>query len=202
MVEWKSWAVIAVLVAMLAWVLETWRLQRHGPATRSAARVAADAVAARARKPPTAIVPLTPPEQKMYFRLREARPDLIVLSQVGFGALLHADHGAVRSTFDRKRTDFVLCDHDFEVLAVVELDDWSHDGREAADAARDALLTDAGYMVMRFRGMPEVDELRMELDRWIGPAHDDPWDYQPASRVREPRRPEAPPARRSRRTAA
>ena len=180
MVEWKSWVVIAVLVAMLAWVLETWRLQRQGPTARSAVRAATDA-ATKARKPPTAIVPLTPHEQKMFFRLRDARPDLIVLSQVGFGALLHADHGTVRSTFDRKRTDFVLCDHDFEVLAVVELDDWSHDGREAADAARDALLTDAGYTVMRFRGMPEVEELRMELDRWIGPAHDDPWNAARAS---------------------
>jgi hypothetical protein len=198
-VEWKSWAVIAVLVAMLAWVLETWRLQRQGPAARSAVRAATEA-ASKARKPPTAIVPLTPHEQKMYFRLRDARPDLIVLSQVGFGALLHADHGTVRSTFDRKRTDFVLCDHDFEVLAVIELDDWSHDGREAADAARDALLTDAGYMVMRFRGMPEVEELRMELDRWIGPAHDDPWNTRrvgPASRPSAARPREADRMRRT-----
>lgn len=47
-----------------------------------------------------------------------------------------------------------------EVRAIVELDDYSHDGaeRQAEDAARDAMLDEVGIPVHRFdaRTMPDV----------------------------------------------
>ncbi len=99
----------------------------------------------------------------MFFRLQSALPNLIVLSQVSFGALLTAKSRAVRNTFDRKRADFVICDKSFKVLAVVELDDRSHDGREEQDANRDKLLTDAGYRVIRYRGIPDIEQVEADF---------------------------------------
>lgn len=63
---------------------------------------------------PRATWPLTRSEQSMYFRLQGALPDLIVLSQVSFGALLTARTWAARNTFNRKRADFVICEKSFK----------------------------------------------------------------------------------------
>lgn len=107
--------------------------------------------------------PLTRNEQAMYFRLRGALPDLIVLSQVSFGALLSARSRAVRNTFDRKRADFVICEKSFKVVAIVELDDGSHDGKKARDEKRDAQLKAAGYRVLRYRGIPNIDRVQADF---------------------------------------
>lgn len=112
---------------------------------------------------PRATSPLTRHEQAMYFRLQGALPDLIVLSQVSFGALLSARSPAVRNTFIRKRADFVVCEKSFNVLGIVELDDSSHDGNEARDATRDAQLKAAGYRVLRYRGIPDIDRVQADF---------------------------------------
>ena len=98
-------------------------------------------------------------EQPMYFRLCETFPNHVVLTQVAFSALIDGRSRATRNTFDRKVADFVLCTKAFEVIAVIELDDSSHKKREVADAARDELLTSAGYQVLRFPRVPDVAEL-------------------------------------------
>jgi very-short-patch-repair endonuclease len=90
-------------------------------------------------------------------------PDLAVMSQVSFGALLKVRSTAVRNTFDRKRADFVVCEKSFRVVAVVELDDSSHDGNEGRDRQRDALLIDAGYRVLRYRGIPDIDRVQADF---------------------------------------
>jgi hypothetical protein len=112
---------------------------------------------------PRATSPLTRNEQAMYFRLQGALPNLIVLSQVSFGALLSARSIGVRNTFDRKRADFVICEKSFKVVALVELDDGSHDGKEARDAKRDAQLKAAGYRVLRYRGIPNIDRVQADF---------------------------------------
>lgn len=103
---------------------------------------------------------MTDREQAMYNRLVQALPDVIVLAQVSFSALLTARSYAARNTFDRKVADFVICDRAFRVLAVVELDDSSHRGREKEDRAREALLADAGYRVVRYPRVPDVQQVR------------------------------------------
>lgn len=112
----------------------------------------AKAAAPIRRKP----APLTKNEQPMYFRLVEAFPEHLVLAQVAFSALLDTRDRATRNRFDRKVADFVVCSKAFEVLAVVELDDSSHKGREKEDADRDTLLTNAGYRVFRYKRAPDV----------------------------------------------
>lgn len=107
--------------------------------------------------------PLTRHEQAMYNRLRQSMPDLIVLAQVSFGALLTAKSYAIRNTFDRKIADFVICDKAFQVLAVIELDDSSHKGKEAQDAKRDEMLKQAGYRVMRYKRIPDIEQARKDF---------------------------------------
>lgn len=99
-------------------------------------------------------------EQAMYWRLRETFPDLVVLAQVAFSALITTTERKHRNRYDRKVADFVLCDRSMKVVAVIELDDSSHAGRGAQDAARSALLETAGYRVLRFPRVPDVEALR------------------------------------------
>ena len=64
----------------------------------------------RARgQPPQAKPLMTVREQPMYWRLVEALPGEVVLTQVAFSALLTARDRATRNTFDRKVADFVVC---------------------------------------------------------------------------------------------
>ena len=108
--------------------------------------------------------PLTDREQAAYFRLRDSLPDRIVLAQVAFSALLTTKDRPTRATFDRKVADFVICSKAFEVIAIVEIDDASHKGRETNDDARDRLLTTAGYRVLRFKQVPDAAELLNALN--------------------------------------
>jgi very-short-patch-repair endonuclease len=120
---------------------------------------------ARTRAAPRAKRPLTQREQAMYFRLLQAVPEHVVMPQVSFSALLDARSIATRNTFDRKTADFVICSKAFEVVAVVELDDSSHRGRAKEDAARESLLTKAGYKVVRFKNVPNVDDARSAIEK-------------------------------------
>jgi very-short-patch-repair endonuclease len=108
-------------------------------------------------------IPLSINEQPMYFRLKEAFPDDVVLAQVSFSALLQSPNQATRNQYNRKMADFVLCTKSFEVIAVVELDDSSHKGREEKDMDRDRLLTNAGYRVKRYKTVPNIETLKTEI---------------------------------------
>ncbi len=105
---------------------------------------------------------LTRNEQAMYWRLRETFPDFVVLAQVAFSALITSarEH---RNSYSQKVADFVLLDKSMSVLAVIELDDSTHRGREEADARRAALLETAGYRVVRFARIPDADALRAAI---------------------------------------
>lgn len=104
-------------------------------------------------------------EQGMFWRLVSAFPanEYIVLTQVSFGALLTAKGGASRYSFSQKIADFVLINKGFKVLAIIELDDSSHKGREAKDESRDAMLIEAGYKVLRYTRAPEIEQLRQDI---------------------------------------
>lgn len=101
-------------------------------------------------------------EQAMYWRLREAFPDGVVLAQVAVAALITSarEH---RNRYDRKIADFVLCDKAMGVHAVIELDDASNKGRTRQDARRAVLLERAGYRVIRFARVPDAAALRAQL---------------------------------------
>ncbi|MFE1574414.1 DUF2726 domain-containing protein [Comamonas odontotermitis] len=106
---------------------------------------------------------LTEREEAMYNRLTSTLPEAKVLAQVSFSALLTAKSRAVRSTFDRKQADFVLCDKALQVVAVIELDDNSHKSKEGSDGYRDAMLVNAGYAIKRYKNIPDIDQLERDF---------------------------------------
>ncbi len=107
---------------------------------------------------------ITPFERKMFIRLKEAFPRYHILAQVSFSSLITSDHYKIRAKFNRKVTDFVLLNEQLDVVVIIELDDPSHLGKEQEDAQRDAMLNEAGYMVLRFTEIPSIRQLHKQLD--------------------------------------
>ena len=102
-------------------------------------------------------------ESRMFIRLKEAFPHHHILAQVAFSALITHDQMNMRNQFNRKVTDFVVLDRDYNVLAIIELDDPSHIGKEQEDAERDAMLIAAGYTVIRYTQIPSIRQLQRDL---------------------------------------
>jgi hypothetical protein len=102
------------------------------------------------------VKPLSAAEQMLYWRLREALPECVILSQVTFSRFMKPDTGglaplavyrALQNRIAQKTLDFLVCLPDFTVVAAVELDDASH--RADADRQRDELLNAANITVIR-----------------------------------------------------
>ena len=112
--------------------------------------------------------PMTRKDQAMYLRLVEAFPPpaYSVLAAVSVAALLDPKGGARLRKYAQKRAGFVLLDRSFMVLAIIELDNTSANG-DATDTSADAMFKSAGYKVLRYRKLPEVDRLRAELSKQI-----------------------------------
>ncbi len=116
-----------------------------------------------ARTPITGKRPLTMNEQPMFIRLIEALPEYGVLAQVAFSSFMTAKGYATRNLFNRKVADFVVIDKNFNIVAIVELDDSSHKGQEDNDAERDALVNEAGFRVIRYKRTPDINQIRSDF---------------------------------------
>ena len=110
---------------------------------------------------------MTAREQQMYRLLQTALPECTVLAQVAFSALVTAKGWANRNRFDRKVADFVLCSQQLNVIAVIELDDRSHAGREREDKERDDMLRLAGYVTLRYANFPSQQALRADVKQLL-----------------------------------
>ena len=106
---------------------------------------------------------ITALESQMFLRLKQAFPHYHVLAQVAFSALITSEHYNIRNKFNRKVTDFVILDQEMQVIAVVELDDPSHIGKELEDQKRDRMLKEAGYRVQRYTQIPSIKQLQMDI---------------------------------------
>jgi very-short-patch-repair endonuclease len=101
--------------------------------------------------------PLSQPEQILYFRLVQALPEHIILAQVQLSQLLGVKKGnnyqAWSNRINRMSADFVVCNKDSSIVAVIELDDATHErkDRQAADAKKDKALGSAGVQVVRWQ---------------------------------------------------
>ncbi|ADI91693.1 putative signal peptide-containing protein [Acinetobacter oleivorans DR1] len=71
---------------------------------------------------------------------------------------------ATRNLFNRKVADFVVLDKAFNIVAIVELDDSSHKGKENFDAERDALIQEAGFRVIRYKRTPELAQIHADFN--------------------------------------
>ncbi|MGK5038775.1 DUF2726 domain-containing protein [Janthinobacterium sp. GB1R12] len=110
---------------------------------------------------------LTTREQQMFSLLTTALPECIVLTQVAFSALITAEGWQSRNRFNRKVADFVLCSKQMNVIAVIELDDRSHIGRELFDRERDAMLKQAGHTTIRYHSVPPAEIIRRDIENLL-----------------------------------
>ncbi|RYY79410.1 MAG: DUF2726 domain-containing protein [Moraxellaceae bacterium] len=110
---------------------------------------------------------LTKREQQFFQVLQNVLPRAYIFPQVSFSAILNTKGFYTRSQFNRKIADFVLCDHQLKIVAIIELDDSSHKGREQQDAARDAMLNEAGYPVFRYAQIPNAGQLQKDLHQYF-----------------------------------
>jgi hypothetical protein len=104
---------------------------------------------------------MTENEREFYGRLLAACPDCQIWPQVPILALVRPDAKEGSRAFwmafkriSNTRVDWVVV-QDMEVLAIVELDDRSHDARK--DAQRDRVLKSCGYRVVRFSSSRRPD---------------------------------------------
>jgi len=106
---------------------------------------------------------MTSREREVLLLIEAAVPHCRVHAQVAMGALItckkgltHKHRTSVRNRFDRKIIDFVLEERSSgDVLALVELDDRTHNARE--DRARDEITSAAGYRTIRLPAGMRLD---------------------------------------------
>lgn len=112
--------------------------------------------------------PLSEPEQILYHSLVKALPECIVLAQVQLSRVLGVKKGsnftAWNNRINQKSLDFVVCLKDSTVVAVVELDDATHEraSRQTADANKNKALASAGVNIVRWnvKELPDEDAIR------------------------------------------
>jgi hypothetical protein len=116
---------------------------------------------------------LSPREQSLYQRLLSLYPKHQVFVQVALSQLIDVDRNypdseSIRARYKQLVADFVLCRADLSVVAVIELDDRSHERRDRqdADARKTKALIDAGLRLVRIPAgaLPSEEELREIID--------------------------------------
>lgn len=108
---------------------------------------------------------MTPNEIEFYARIRRALPEIHVFPQVAMSALLEpvaSSRKAKLASFrkiSQKRVDYALCDGSMNLVAVIELDDRTHNA--AKDAVRDAMFRTAGIPTLRFQSKTKPTEAQL-----------------------------------------
>ncbi len=110
-------------------------------------------------------------EYNFWQLLMKSLPGYYIFPQVATNALLNiqTDNRAlfweILNKFNTTRIDFVVCDPQLAVLALIELDDQSHDRKKDKDRERDFITGQAGYQTIRFdcRQWPDSTAIRRSL---------------------------------------
>lgn len=118
---------------------------------------------------------LTQREQECFNRLTKSlSPDFLVFPQVAFSQIIDTEGGSkfdnegLRRTMSQKVADFVICKTDLTMIAIIELDDRSHIGKEEKDRQRDSIVRQIGLMPLRIPRTPPqrtLDEYASVLKR-------------------------------------
>jgi hypothetical protein len=108
--------------------------------------------------------PLSQPEQVLYHRLVKCLPNHIILAQVQVSRVLGVKKGHNFHEWNNRMSyDFVVCSKDSKVIAVIELDDKTHNAknRVEADAKKDRATQSAGLKIIRWnvKSMPGPSEI-------------------------------------------
>jgi hypothetical protein len=112
-------------------------------------------------------------ESEFYHNLIALYPNHQIFVQVALSQLINVDRNhpecdSIRARYKQLVADFVLCGRDLSVIAVIELDDRSHEraDRQDADARKNKALADAGIRLVRVPAgtLPSEDALRALID--------------------------------------
>jgi hypothetical protein len=112
-------------------------------------------------------------ENEFYHHLIALYPNHQIFVQVALSQLISVDRNhpecdSIRARYKQLVADFVLCARDLSVIAVIELDDRSHEraDRQDADARKNKALADAGIRLVRVPAgtLPSEDALRALID--------------------------------------
>jgi very-short-patch-repair endonuclease len=114
-------------------------------------------------------------EIEFFGRITQAVPEYRVFVQVSMAALIEPALNKTRlnnrqwwsafGAISQQRVDYVVADRNMNIIAVIELDDRSHDTKRPQDLIRDLRLNRAGIQTIRYESKhkPEVCRLRSEL---------------------------------------
>lgn len=111
---------------------------------------------------------LSQPEQILYFRLIQALPEHVILAQVQLSQILGIKKGnnyqSWLNRINRMSADFVVCNKDTSIVAVIELDDATHlrKDRRKTDAKKDKALASAKVRIIRWhvRSIPDINTIQ------------------------------------------
>ena len=111
---------------------------------------------------------LTKPEQVLYFKILEALPEYLIFAQVQLSQILGVEKGYSYSEWynriNRMSVDFVVCNKAAEIVALIELDDSTHEkeDRKEADRKKDKACKDAGIRLVRWnvKAIPDKAQIR------------------------------------------
>ncbi len=113
---------------------------------------------------------LTDTEARFFRQLQGVLTDELIFPQVAMSALIKPTGRGTQywSSFGKisqKRVDFAIYRKDLSLVAIIELDDPSHDKREEEDQQRDAYLKSAGIRTVRFdvRKWPDDATIRGKI---------------------------------------
>lgn len=112
--------------------------------------------------------PLTEIEQVLYHRLVKAMPEHIILAQVQLSQILGVKKGHKfmewHNKINRMSVDFLICQKDASVIAVIELDDKTHqkESRIKADNKKNKALNDAEIRLIRWKTNNLPDDLDLK----------------------------------------
>ncbi|ENV58753.1 MULTISPECIES: DUF2726 domain-containing protein [Acinetobacter] len=102
-------------------------------------------------------------EQLFFNRLKEALPELTVLARVSFDALITTKLPRTRYKYQNMVADFVILDHQYHVLAVIDFSDPLHVRRTQHDSYKEQLLQSAGYRILHYTQVPQLAALRRDV---------------------------------------
>ena len=124
---------------------------------------------------------MTDREQALYHRLREALPDCLVFTQVPLSQVLAVKYRTKNAQvwlkkLSQKSVDFVVCQADSSVLAVIDFDDKSNSSGKhvVRDADTKKALRDARIKLIRARAVPSVATVCKVFGRQSPPTSHEP----------------------------
>lgn len=122
--------------------------------------------------------PLTETEALFHQRLVQALPECIVLSQVQLSRFINVDRIKAGRDFYKyfnaiaqQSVDYLICLKDFTIVAAVELDDKSHNSKDAQkrDVKKTRNLKAAEIPLIRWHAefMPSIEQIRTQFSQDI-----------------------------------